>query len=228
MWELRYGARTIRATNLSTPGIESRGAAAWQEMHYVVSAMPQLIPRHEALARIIAEGGSPVCLMCAIRDHQVGDTHVVYEDDEMLVTLPRYVRRWGHVMVMPKQHVTSFSTIDLSMFTRMNTLSFFCSRMVERVQKPRRVYVASTGSSAGEITQSSEHLHVHVIPLYEVDDKPSSIFSWTEGVYVAERDEWTELREKFASELAREMTLLQGEFGKSTDGLCSKRSPEVS
>lgn len=197
-------------------------------MHYDVSAMPQLIPRDEALARIIAEGGSPVCLMCAIRDHKVGDTHIIHEDDEMLVTLPRYVRRWGHVMVMPKRHVTSFSAIDVSMFTRMSQLSFYCSRMVERVQKPRRVYVASTGSSAGEITQSSEHLHVHVIPLYDVDDKPSSIFSWAEGVYVAEREEWQDLRATFAAALATEMQLVQGEFGKTTDGLCSNGSPVTS
>jgi histidine triad (HIT) family protein len=191
-------------------------------------AMPQLIPRHEALARIIAEGGSPVCLMCAIRDHKVGDTHVIHEDDEMLVTLPRYVRRWGHVMVMPKQHLTAFSAMDPSSYLRMSMLSFHCSRMVERIQKPRRVYVASTGSSAGEITQSSEHLHVHVIPLYDVDDKPSSIFSWAEGVYVAEREEWEELRSAFSAALKAEMESMpvrQGAFGKTTDGLCSNGSP---
>jgi histidine triad (HIT) family protein len=180
--------------------------------------MPQLIPRHEALARIIAEGGSPACLMCAVRDHQVGDTHVVHEDDEFLVILPRYVRRWGHVMVMPKAHVTSFSALDHDLFMRMSILSLYCSRMVERVQKPRRVYVASTGSSAGEITQSSEHLHVHVIPLYEVDDKPSAIFSWSKGVYVAERDEWETLRVSFAAAFALEMSSSQGASGKVTDG----------
>lgn len=180
--------------------------------------MPQLIPRQEALARIIAEGGSPVCLMCAIRDHRVGDTHVIHEDAEMLVFLPRYVRRWGQVMVMPKTHMTSFSTIDSRLFLRMSTLSLQCSRMVERVQKPRRVYMASTGSSAGEITQSSEHLHVHVIPLYEVDDKPSAIFSWSDGVYVAERDEWEALRSLFAAALMLEMTSDHGLSRKIAEG----------
>jgi histidine triad (HIT) family protein len=180
--------------------------------------MPKLIPRHEALARIIAEGGSPICLMCAIRDRQVGDTHVVHEDDEMLVILPRYVRRWGHVMVMPKAHVTSFSAIDPKAFLRMSFLSQSCARLVERIQKPRRVYMASTGSSAGEITQSSEHLHVHVIPLYEVDDKPSSIFSWSEGVYVAERDEWEELRSSYAAAFVGELHEHQGLAGNASVG----------
>jgi histidine triad (HIT) family protein len=180
--------------------------------------MPQLITRNEALRRIIAEGGAPACLMCAVRDRKVGDTHVVHEDAEFLVILPRYVRRWGHVMIMPKAHVTSFMAIDPDLFMRMSVLSLQCSRMVERVQKPRRVYVASTGSSAGEITQSSEHLHVHVIPLYEVDDKPSSIFSWSKGVYVAERDEWETLRASFADAFVFESTTSYGLAGKTTDG----------
>lgn len=159
--------------------------------------MPRLVTRDEALARIREEGGTPACLMCAIRDGAVGDLHAVFEDDAMLVMLPRYVRRWGHVLVMPRAHVVSFSEVDPALWARTNALVHKAARVVEAVQRPRRVYVASTGSSAGELTQSSQHLHVHVIPLYEADDKPSSIFSWQEGVYVAERGEWEELRERY-------------------------------
>ena len=59
--------------------------------------------------------------------------------------------------------------------------------------QPRRCYLASTGSSAGELTNSSRHLHIHVIPLYTPDDKPSDIFSWAQGVYVGDPAEWGEL-----------------------------------
>jgi histidine triad (HIT) family protein len=137
--------------------------------------------------------------MCAVRDREVGDVHAVFEDDEVLVMLPRYVRRWGHVMVMPKAHVVSFSEVVPALWGRVNDLAHRAARMVERVKRPRRCYVASTGSSAGELTQSSMHLHVHVVPLYEPDDKPSSIFSWREGVWVAERDEWEALRREYAA-----------------------------
>ena len=74
--------------------------------------MPRLITRQEALDRIVAEGGRPDCLMCAIRDRAVGPVYAVYEDEHMLVSLPRYVRRWGHMMVMPKIHVVSYSEVD--------------------------------------------------------------------------------------------------------------------
>lgn len=161
--------------------------------------VPQLISRADALDRIRAEGGKPECLMCAVRDREVGDVHAIFEDDEILVMLPRYVRRWGHIMVMPKAHVTAFSEVDRELWARVNALSHHAAHLIERLRSPRRVYVASTGSSAGELTQSSEHLHVHAVPLYELDDKPSAIFSWQGGVYVAERDEWEALRLEFAA-----------------------------
>jgi diadenosine tetraphosphate (Ap4A) HIT family hydrolase len=165
--------------------------------------MPRLVSREEALARIRAEGGTPHCLMCAVRDRNVGDVHAVLEDDEMLVFLPRYVRRWGQICIMPKQHAVSFGEVDTALWARANLLAHRGAKVVEMVRAPRRCYVASTGSSGGELTQSSQHLHIHVIPLYEPDDKPSSIFSWQEGVYVAERDEWQELRAQYADAWSR-------------------------
>lgn len=135
--------------------------------------------------------------MCAINARRVGAVYVVHEDDEQLVMLPRYVRRWGHVLVTPKPHVTSFLTVDQAMWARTAALAHRAARMVETVMQPRRVYVASTGSSAGELTQSSMHLHIHVIPLYAADDKPADIFSWSDGIQIAEHDEWEALRARY-------------------------------
>lgn len=161
--------------------------------------MPTLIPRGEALARIRAEGGDPPCLMCAIAARCVGEVHAIHEDDEMLVFLPRYVRCWGHLCVMPKAHVVSYRGAPPRTWLRMNELALEAARVIEALRAPRRCYVASTGSSAGELTQSSMHLHVHVIPVHDPEDRPASVFSWQEGVYVAERGEWEALREEYAA-----------------------------
>ena len=159
--------------------------------------MPRLITRAEALDRIRREGGEPSCLMCAIRDGEVGPVYSVYEDARMLVMLPRYVRRWGHLMVVPKEHVISYAEVEEAQWLEASRLALVAARVIERVQQPRRCYVASTGSSAGELTQTSRHLHLHVIPLYQADDKPSDIFSWSQGVYVAEAPEWEALRDAY-------------------------------
>ncbi len=169
--------------------------------------MPTLITRDEALARIRREGGEPPCLMCAIRDRRVGSTHAVFEDEDILVFLPRYVRRWGHVIVMPRTHVVTYTGVAAPLWARVNDDALRVARMLERIRNPVRIYITSTGSSAGELTQTSMHLHVHVIPLYDSLDRPADVFSWQPGVYVAEDDEWEALRAELATA-----------FGETTSG----------
>lgn len=135
--------------------------------------------------------------MCAIAERKVGAVYALHEDAEHLVSLPAYVRRWGQVVVTPKAHVTSFTDVDPASWARANELALRAARVVERVRRPRRIYLASTGSSAGELINSSVHLHIHVIPLYEPDDKPADIFSWQAGIYVAEADEWEALQKEY-------------------------------
>ena len=160
--------------------------------------VPHVISRDEALARIREEGNSPPCLMCAVRDRQVGTTYAVYEDDDILVLLPRYVRRWGHVVVMPRAHVTTYTGCTPALWNRINADALHAAKMLERIRSPLRIYVTSTGSSAGELLQTSMHLHVHVIPLYDNTDRPADVFSWQAGVVVAEHDEWEALRAEYA------------------------------
>ncbi len=159
--------------------------------------MPTLITRAQALVRIEAQAKRPECLMCAICARQAGPVHVLYEDAEQLVSLPVYVRRWGHVMVTPKCHVTRYSEVDPGLWARTSALAHHAARVVERVRRPRRCYMASTGSSGPELTQSSRHLHIHIIPLYAADDRPRDVFSWSEGVYVGEPEEWATLLESY-------------------------------
>jgi diadenosine tetraphosphate (Ap4A) HIT family hydrolase len=164
--------------------------------------MPTLISRDEALRRITRDAQTPACLMCAIVERKAGPVHVIHEDHELLVMLPGYVRRWGHVMVLPKPHVVDFDSVDPELWARTSRFAHQAARMVERVQRPRRCYLASTGSNSdiGELVQSSRHLHVHVIPIYESEDRPASVFSWSEGVYVGEDHEWAELLAAYRQE----------------------------
>jgi diadenosine tetraphosphate (Ap4A) HIT family hydrolase len=163
------------------------------------AVVPHVISRDDALARIRAEGGAPTCLMCAVRDRKVGPTYAVFEDDDILVLLPRYVRRWGHVIVMPRAHVTTYHGVEPELWARINAEALHAARMLERIRSPLRIYITSTGSSAGELTQTSMHLHVHVIPLFDTADRPADVFSWQSGVVVAEHDEWEALRTEYAA-----------------------------
>jgi diadenosine tetraphosphate (Ap4A) HIT family hydrolase len=156
--------------------------------------MPTLIPRDEALQRIRDEVGDGRCLMCAVRDDRAGDRWVVDEDDELLLFLPRYVRRWGQMLVVLKPHVTRYHEVDPRLWSRASTWALRAACVVERHMHPLRCYVTSTGSAAGELTQSSAHVHIHVIPVYDREDRPRDVFSWADGVYVGEPAEWRALQ----------------------------------
>lgn len=163
----------------------------------MVEPVPRWISREEAIARIQAEGDEPACLMCAIRDAQVGPTYTVFEDDRVLVVLPRYVRRWGSVLVIPREHVTSFGEVTAELWAHTNAVAHRSAQMIERVLSPLRCYVASTGSPSGERVNTSMHLHVHVVPIFDPEDRPRTVFSWDEGVMVAEPAEWLELQSRY-------------------------------
>ena len=162
-----------------------------------MALVPTLISRAEALDRISRARGEAPCLMCAIVARGVGEVVAVYEDDEHLVSLPLYVRRWGHVLVTLKKHVTSYTEVDTDLWARTNALALKTARAIEKARAPRRIYVASTGSSGGELVNCSEHLHVHVVPLYEKDDRPADVFSWQAGVYVGTSEELHQLRDQY-------------------------------
>ena len=136
--------------------------------------------------------------MCAVLAGRVGALHVVHEDATRVVMLPRYVRSWGHVVVVPRRHVTRFGDIDDALWTELYRTAHRAARMLEALRDPRRVYVTSTGSSTVELIQSSRHTHIHVIPVYTEDDRPADLFSWQAGVWVGDDDEWTVLRNTYA------------------------------
>jgi diadenosine tetraphosphate (Ap4A) HIT family hydrolase len=165
-----------------------------------VTAVPTLISRDEALCRIRAEVGDAPCLMCAVRDDRAGDRWVVDRGDDLLLIAPRYVRRWGQLLVVLEPHVTRYDEVDPDLWTRASAWALRAARVVERCMQPVRCYVTSVGSAAGELTQSSAHLHIHVIPVYDPDDRPRHVFSWSEGVYVAEPAEWRALVATYRAE----------------------------
>src|SRR4051794_18723147 len=110
--------RSCRASPSAASRLASR---EWSEV-------PRLVSRDEALASIRRERGDEACLMCAIRDRRAGEVWVVHEDDRQLVMLPRYVRRWGQLLVFPKAHLTRFSDVDDATWSETNHLALRAAR----------------------------------------------------------------------------------------------------
>src|ERR1051325_1590780 len=90
--------------------------------------MPRLITRQEALDEIRQRGGAYDCLMCALQAGRFGPPVTLYRDERALVMLPQYVRRWGHVLLILRQHVTSFSSVREDDWAHLNRLALRAAR----------------------------------------------------------------------------------------------------
>jgi len=84
-------------------------------------------------------------------------------------------------------------------YAALQWLAYAASYSLEQVLKPERVFSAVLGR-ANPIATSYPHLHIHVLPIQETDERarPARVFSWSEGIFVYES-------EAEADALAREL-----------------------
>jgi diadenosine tetraphosphate (Ap4A) HIT family hydrolase len=132
-------------------------------------------------------------LLCAILGGRAGAHYIVYEDETLVVSLPRYVTRWGHIMVTPRAHVVRVADVSRATWLAMSEATHRAAGVVEALHAPHRVYVVSTGTRGEGLVHTCEHVHMHVVPVYEPADKPSDVLTWEHGVFVAEPEEWDAL-----------------------------------
>jgi diadenosine tetraphosphate (Ap4A) HIT family hydrolase len=152
--------------------------------------MPDVISREEALARLDGRRG---CVVCAQLDGTLGKPWLLAAGAHAVAFLPRYASRWGHVMVALREHVVRFGDLDDEAWREASDMALGAARTLERALTPVRCYIASLGTARDDLPMTSPHLHLHVIPLYDPDDKPSTVLSWSHGVHVAPETEWARL-----------------------------------
>ena len=158
--------------------------------------MPRTISRSEALELLGRQRRADGCLLCALRDGELGSPLLIAESEHTVVLLPRYATRWGHLMVVLRRHVTTFAELSDEAWREATTLALAAARTIEATLSPLRCYVASLGAPRGDLPMTSPHLHLHVIPIYDHDDKPATVLTWSNGVLVADEPEWEALRQQ--------------------------------
>jgi len=139
--------------------------------------------KHELL------GGLAGCVMCALANGSARSM-LVAESTHGAVLLDRFGCRYGHLMVIAKQHVERASALDWTVYADLQRLVFDASWVLEACFKPARVFTATLGAAV-ELAQTYSHYHVHVIPVYETDERarPARVLSWSEGVVVYDEPE---------------------------------------
>jgi len=155
--------------------------------------MPRWIERDEAVRRIEAAGAT-ACPLCdaAAADHGL----TIATTEEAVVVLTPYPRFWGHLLVISRAHVLTFTDLPDATWATMNTLTLRAARLLESTLAPTRCYVASLGVARDDLPMSFPHIHLHVIPVDDDALRPADVFTWRHGVMEAEAEEWEGLAER--------------------------------
>jgi histidine triad (HIT) family protein len=99
------------------------------------------------------------CAFCAIIDGS-GSAHVVHCDDETIAFLDAKPVFPGHVLLVPRLHVTTLADLPAERVTHFSTLAQRLERAVESaMDAPGSLVLVNN-----VVSQSVPHLHLHVIP----------------------------------------------------------------
>jgi histidine triad (HIT) family protein len=168
----------------------------------------QIVSKDVALARLaehkqrLLPSGAG-CVMCALATGHAGLPFVA-ESRLAIVLLDRFACRYGHLMVIPRTHVEHLSQLPWEVFLDVQRLTFEAAQAIDACLKPARVFTATLGAAV-ELPMTYSHYHMHVIPVYETDERarPARVLSWSEGVVMYEEAEAHEVTSKLADHWPR-------------------------
>ena len=101
------------------------------------------------------------CLFCKIANREI-QSNVAYEDEEIMCFHDINKMAKEHVLVIPKEHITSINSID-------NSNSKYIQHIFENIpQIVVKIGIKDTGyrvviNTGDDASQSVKHLHVHIL-----------------------------------------------------------------
>ncbi len=95
--------------------------------------------------------------------------HTVTEDDDILVFMDHRPLNPGHLLVIPKHHEPDFHRLDNDLYLSIMQTSKRLAQVLGTLFKPPKVGQFIIGFHV-------PHVHVHVVPLYHIDDFTTEAF----------------------------------------------------
>ncbi|WP_059106041.1 HIT family protein [Shouchella shacheensis] len=102
------------------------------------------------------------CAFCSISKNEL-ESYAIYEDENTKAFLDIRPINKGHILVIPKEHVTSLQEISDDLYAKLMSTVKQMSALVDERIKPVKVGITIAGFDI-------DHLHVHVIPMNKYHD----------------------------------------------------------
>ena len=105
------------------------------------------------------------CIFCKLANGEI-PTKTVYEDDIVHVFMDANPNADGHMLIVPKKHITDFTEIDDETLTHIHSVAKKMKDLIyDKLGTCGLKIVNNYGSE-----QLVKHYHVHLIPVYEDTD----------------------------------------------------------
>lgn len=127
----------------------------------------------------VTAAGSPAtqCVFCDALDHS-DEPLLAHTGERAFVILNKFPYNNGHLMVVPRRHVSRLSDLDGPELLEMMTLSQAAERALGAIYAPHGFNLGiNLGRSAG--AGIADHLHLHVVPRWDGDTSFMTVFGET-------------------------------------------------
>jgi len=102
------------------------------------------------------------CVFCSIVS-ATRDAERVLEGKDWMAFMDSQPVNPGHVLIIPKAHVSHFIDLEPATFSAMNMAAQRIGKALQRTVKPLRIGLVIAGFDV-------PHTHLHVIPLHDYHD----------------------------------------------------------
>lgn len=121
--------------------------------------------RHAYVTRA-AEPGT--CVFCLAPTSEDGLQLIVHEGQGAFVILNLFPYTSGHLMVVPRRHLSTLAALTSEELQEIATLTQTCERVLTEAYRPEGINVGmNLGRPAG--AGIADHLHVHLVPRWSGD-----------------------------------------------------------
>jgi ATP adenylyltransferase len=108
------------------------------------------------------------CVFCNAQQAPVGESLIVHEGRKAFVILNLYPYNNGHVMVVPRRHVSTLGALDAEELQEMALLTQRCETALTQAYTPQGINIGiNIGKPAG--AGILDHIHIHAVPRWNGD-----------------------------------------------------------
>lgn len=117
------------------------------------------------------------CFLCELAKSSPSQKNLLlYSTTNSIVVMNKYPYNNGHIMVVPKKHVSSFENLSDNEYKDLSDLLKLSTKVINNVFNPQGCNIGmNLGKTAG--AGLDDHIHYHIVPRWNGDTNFMPVFT---------------------------------------------------